>query len=72
MRRQKQPNTLTTKTCQISGLFINSISAIREETEEEIQELREKNERILRRFFKAGVTPDFAQNPEDTNALEGS
>ena len=30
-----------------------------------------ENERILKRFFEAGVTPDFAQNSEDRKALEG-
>ena len=44
---------------------------IHEERSEEKQELREKHERILKRFFKAGVTPDFAQNSADTEALEG-
>ena len=45
--------------------------AILEEGIEEKQELQEKHERILKRFFEAGVTPDFAQNSEDRKALEG-
>ena len=48
------------------------MSGILEERIEENPELREKHERILKRFFEAGVTPDCAQNSEDTEALEGS
>ena len=47
------------------------MSGILEERMEENPELREKHEMILKRFFKAGVTPDFAQSSEDTEALEG-
>ena len=53
-------------------LLITSMSGILEQRVEEKQELREKHERILKRFFEAGVTPDFAQNSADTEALEGS
>ena len=35
------------------------------------QQISERNERTLRRFFQAGVTPDLALNSEDTEALEG-
>ena len=48
------------------------MSEILEERIEENPELREKHERILKRFFEAGVTPDCAQNSEDTEALQGS
>ena len=43
------------------------MSGIQEERLKDEQE----NERILKQFFEAGVTPDFAQNSEDTEALEG-
>ena len=53
------------------GFLITSVAGIQEERLKEKQELREKHERILKRFFEAGVTPDCAQNSEDTEALEG-
>ena len=37
----------------------------------DIMQLREKCKTILKRFFKAGVTPDFAKNTEDIEALKG-
>ena len=43
------------------------MSGIQEERVKDKQE----HERILKRFFEAGVTPDFAYNSEDTEALEG-
>ena len=43
------------------------MSGIQEKRVEE----KQKHERILKRFFKAGVTPDFAQNAEDRKALAG-
>ena len=36
------------------------------------QRTRDSNENILEQFFEAGVTPDFAKNPEEAQALEGS
>ena len=36
------------------------------------QETREKNEKILKHFFAAGVTPDCAQNVEEADTLEGA
>ena len=47
------------------------MSGIQEERSEEKQELREEHEMILKRFFEEGVTPDFAQNAEDVEAMEG-
>ena len=35
------------------------------------QQLRDSNENIFKRFFKAGVTPDFAENAKDADILEG-
>ena len=32
---------------------------------------RDTDENLLRRFFKAGVTPDFAENPKEAEVLEG-
>ena len=43
-----------------------------ERMEEKQDELREEHERILKRFFKVGVTPDCAQSTGDRKALEGS
>ena len=60
---------ITTKSSDC--LLTTSMSGIQEERVEEKQELREKHERILKQFFEARVTPDFAQNSEDTEALEG-
>ena len=37
----------------------------------ERQQSREKYENILKRFFKAGVTPDLAQNSEVAETLAG-
>ena len=51
-------------------LLIISISAFQEEIMD-TKGLREEHERILKRFFGAGVTPDFAQNAADRTALAG-
>ena len=32
---------------------------------------KQEHEMILKRFFEAGITPDFAQNAADRKALEG-
>ena len=39
-----------------------------------LSEMREKAEdikKLLKLFFQAGVTPEFAQNPKDADALKG-
>ena len=34
-------------------------------------EKHEDIEKVLKIFFTAGVTPDFAENPKDADALKG-
>ena len=35
------------------------------------QHLRKKNENFLKKFFNAGMTPDWGQSSEDTEVLKG-
>ena len=36
-----------------------------------MREKAEDIEKVLKLFFEAGVTPDFAENPKDADALAG-